>query len=400
VPARVVLLLLLVLASSPRTIAKDVRIGVLGLFHPRELTLQASPKETVILQAEGQSIILEPDSRMTASFHISGGVLLVEFGGRVFQTNEIHATARNHGAVPFLLSVPGKVTRPYRGTLEIRASRGELVPIITMDLETAVASAVAAESSSDTHPEALKAQAVVARSYFLAGAGRHRDFDFCDLTHCQFLREPPAQDSSAAVATRETHGIVLTFEEKPFAAMFSRSCGGHTRTPAEVGLPGSTYPYFAVRCEFCYQSPFRWTRRLSQQDAALLGKGESGRLAVDRRLGWNAVPSNNFSSRQEGGQVILEGAGQGHGIGLCQRGAKAMAKQGSSFRQILSHYFPNTTLTFVREHDASSALNERRLPPDSLNLGRAIDAPTLSELNMTLWRIVKEVSLESSSPVR
>ncbi len=152
--------------------------------------------------------------------------------------------------------------------------------------------------------------------------------------------------------------------------MFSRSCGGHTRTPAEAGLPNSTYPYFAVRCEFCYQSPFRWTRRLSQQDAALLEKGESGRLAVDRRLGWNAVPSNNFTSRQEGQQVILEGAGQGHGIGLCQRGAKAMAEEGSSFRQILNHYFPNTTLTLFGEHDAS-ALYERLLPPDSLNLGRA-----------------------------
>ena len=368
--ARAVLLLLLALVSNPRAIAKDVRIGVFGLFHPRQLTLQASRRETVILQAEGQSFILEPDSRMTASFHISGDLLLLECGGRVLRTAEIHAAARNHGAVPFLLSVPGKVTRAYRGTLDIRASRGEVVSIITMDLETAVASAVAAESGSDTPREALKAQAVVARSYFLAGGGRHRDFDFCDLTHCQFLREPPAADSSAAVATRETHGIVLTFEEKPFAAMFSRSCGGHTRTPAEVGLPSSTYPYFAVRCEFCYQGPFRWTRRLSQQDAAPLEKGESGRLAVDRRLGWNAVPSNNFTSRQEGQQVILEGAGQGHGIGLCQRGAKAMAEEGSSFRQILNHYFPNTTLTLFGEHDAS-ALNERLLPPDSLNLGRA-----------------------------
>ena len=367
---RVVILLLLAMVSNPRAIAKDVRIGVLGLFHPRQLTLQASRKETVVLQAEGQTFILEPDSRMTASFHISEDVLLLDFGGRVLRTTEIHAAARNHGAVPFLLSVPGKVTRAYRGTLDIKVSRGEVVPIITMDLETAVASAVAAESGSNTSPEALKAQAVVARSYFLAGGGRHRDFDFCDLTHCQFLHEPPAQDSSADVATRETHGIVLTFEEKPFAAMFSRSCGGHTRTPAEVGLPGSTYPYFAVLCEFCHQSPFRWTRRLSQQDAALLGKGESGRLAVDRRLGWNAVLSNNFTSRQEGEQVILEGAGQGHGIGLCQRGAKAMAEEGSSFRQILNHYFPNTTLALFGEHDAS-ALNGRLLPPDSLNLGRA-----------------------------
>jgi len=357
--ARVVLLLLLAVVSSPGAIAKDIRIGVLGLFHPRQLTLQASRKETVILQAEGQTFILEPDSRRTASFQISEDALFLDFGGRVLRTTEIHVAGRDHGAVPFLLSVPGKVTRAFRGTLDIKFSRGEVVPIITMDLETAVASAVAGESGSDTPPEALKAQAVVARSYFVAGGGRHRDFDFCDLTHCQFLREPPPQDSPSAMAARETRGIVLTFEEKPFAAMFSRSCGGHTRTPAELGLPGSAYPYFSVFCDFCHKSPYRWTRRMSLQDAALLAKGESGRLAVDRRFGWNAVPSNNFSSRQEGEQVILEGAGQGHSIGLCQRGAKAMAEEGSSFRQILNHYFPNTTLTLFGEQDASRALSER-----------------------------------------
>jgi stage II sporulation protein D len=287
-----------------------------------------------------------------ATVHISDGALLLGFDGHVLRASELHATARNNGAVSFLLTVPGKVARAYRGTLVVKAARGEVVPIVTMDLETAVASAVAGESGSDMPAEALKAQAVVARSYFRAGGGRHRDFDFCDLTHCQFLREPPGQDSSAAIATRETQGIVLTFDQKPLAAMFSRSCGGHTRTPAEVGLPAGAYPYFSVLCDICYKSPYRWTRTLSSQDAALLGKGESGRLAVDRRLGWNAVPSNNFTSRQEGEQVVLEGVGQGHSIGLCQRGAKALANEGSSFRQILNHYFPNTQLSLLGEHAA------------------------------------------------
>jgi hypothetical protein len=350
--ARVLLTLFLVLVFNPHAIAQEVRIGVLGLFHPRQLTLQASRKEAVVIQAASRTFILEPGSRMAASLRISDDALLVEFGDLVVRTAEIHAVGRNGGAVSFLLTVPGKVTRAYRGTLVAKASRSEVVPIITMDLETAVASAVAAESDSDEPPETLKAQAVVARSYFSAGGGRHRDFDFCDLTHCQFLREPPAQESPAAVAARETRGLVLTFEEKPFAAMFSRSCGGHTRTPVSVGLPGDRYPYFSVFCEFCYKSPYRWTRKMSSQDAALLGKGEPGRLAVDRRLGWNAVPSNNFTARQEGGQVILEGAGQGHGIGLCQRGARAMAEEGSSFQQILNHYFPNTGLTLLREHEA------------------------------------------------
>jgi stage II sporulation protein D len=353
--ARAPLPLFFALAFNPHAIAQEVRIGVLGLFHPRQLTLQASREEAVILQAAGQTMVVEAGSRATVSLRISNDALLVEFGALVLRTPEIRAAGRNGGAVSFLLVVPGKITRAYRGTLVAKASRGEVVPIVTMDLETAVASAVAAESDSEAPTEALKAQAVVARSYFMAGGGRHRDFDFCDLTHCQFLREPPVQESPAAVATRQTRGLVLTFEEKPFAAMFSRSCGGHTRTPATVGLPGGGYPYFSVLCEFCHKSPYRWTRRLSSQDAAPLGKGESGRLAVDRRLGWNAVPSNNFTSRQEGGQVILEGAGQGHGIGLCQRGAKAMAEEGSSFRQILNHYFPNTGLMPIGEPVRGSA---------------------------------------------
>jgi stage II sporulation SpoD-like protein len=366
--ARAALLLFVALACNPYAIAQDVRIGVLGLFHPHEAKLQASQIETVIVQAAGQTFVLEPGSPMAASFRISNDALLFDFGGHVLRTTEIRAVARNNGAVSFLLTVPGKITRAYRGTLVVKASRGEVVPIVTMDLETAVASAVAAESGSDTPPEALKAQAVVARSYFVAGGGRHHNFDFCDLTHCQFLREPPAEDSPAAVAARETRGLVLTFQDRPFAAMFSRSCGGRTRTPADVGLPGSGYPYFSVLCDFCYRNPSRWTRKLSSQDAALLAKGESGRLAVDRRLGWNAVPSNNFISREEDGQVVLEGAGQGHGIGLCQRGAKGMADKGGGFRQILDHYFPNAALTPLGEHVAGSGWNERPLPPYSLNL--------------------------------
>jgi hypothetical protein len=367
VMSRAVLSLFLALAWSPFVTAHDVRIGVLGLFHPRELKLQAPRKDAIIIQAAGQTFVLEPGSRISVSLPASKDALLLDFGGHLLRATEIHAAARNGGAVTMLLTVPGKITRAYRGTLVVRPLRGEIVLIVAMDLEVAVASAVEAESGSDTPLEALKAQAVVARSYYLAGSGRHIDFDFCDLTHCQFLREPPAEISPASIATVETRGLALTFEEKPFAAMFSRSCGGHTRTPAEVGLPGSSYPYFSVLCEFCYQSPYRWTRRLTSRDAALLAKGERGRLVVDRRLGWNAVPSNNFNSREEDGQVILEGVGQGHGIGLCQRGAKAMAEEGGSFRQILSHYFPNATLTLVGEQVAGGSRNERLLPSGYLN---------------------------------
>jgi stage II sporulation protein D len=67
-------------------------------------------------------------------------------------------------------------------------------------------------------------------------------------------------------------------------------------------------------------------------------------LSVTRRAGWSTVPSNDFVATRHGDQVLLEGTGLGHGIGLCETGAKSMAKDGATFREILNHYYPNTTV--------------------------------------------------------
>jgi len=191
----------------------------------------------------------------------------------------------------------------------------------------------------------MKALGVAARSYFVAGKGRHRDFDLCDTTHCQFLREPPASTSAAAQAVAATRGLVIVYRSRPIAAMYTRSCSGRTRTPSELGLAPSGYPYYSVKCNYCRQHPSRWESRLSAEDAAILGSSnESSRLRLGRRLGWSAVPSNNFIMRKEGEQTVLRGVGRGHGIGLCQAGAKAMAEAGADFREILAHYYPNTVI--------------------------------------------------------
>lgn len=345
-PRRFNLLLSALLFFVPSAAAQTIQIGVLGLFHPRELGLRPARGETLVVTAAGKSFALDSTSRAEpAHIYISDSGISFELGEQILQAAEIHATGRGNGPAAFVLAVPGKISRAYRGTLVIKAAAGELVPVVTMDLETAVASAVRAESAPDALLEALKAQAVVARSYYVAGGGRHRNFDFCDLTHCQFLREPPDSQSPAAQAALATRGMFLTYEEKPVGAMFSQSCGGRTRTPAELGLSSKTYPYFSVVCDYCHQDPVRWTRRISREDAEILSKGEAGRLVVARRLGWNAVPSNNFTAHVEDGEVVLEGAGHGHGIGLCQRGAQAIAASGATFRDILARYFPNTSIT-------------------------------------------------------
>lgn len=323
-----------------------VRIGVLGIFHPRELTLTTDRSDGVLISGGPQRLFLQSRSKCAEmQIQAADDALVIRCGTQETKANQVQATNRNQQSTTFSLSVPGKIKRRYEGMLEIRATNGELVSIVTMDLEIAVASVVQAESYDDTLPEALKAQAVVTRSYFSAGAGRHVDFDFCDLTHCQFLKQPPALDAPAQAATAATRGLVLAYNNKPIAALFTRSCAGHTRTPQEIGWPVSEYPYFSVDCDFCYKNPDRWTRKVSPADAALLvQRGEAGRLVIGRRRGWNSVPSNNFTATEEDGAVILHGVGLGHGVGLCQAGARNLAEHRTGFREILKHYFPNTKL--------------------------------------------------------
>ena len=330
--------------------AQDVRIGVLGLFHPHQLNLKATPGQAFVIQVGKESFVLERSSlKDTASITSSGDDLKLEVGHETLRAPTIRVVSRSGGgATDFVLVIPGKISRQYHGVLEVKAVSGILVPVVGMDLETAVASAVQAESDPDASLEALKAQSVATRSYFVAARARHHDFDFCDTTHCQFLREPPPPDSNAARAAFATRGLVLAYREHPVAAMFTSSCGGRTRTPEEVGMSQNAYPYFSVICDYCRRNSSHWTRQVSSADAAdLRRRGEASRLDIDRRLGWDAVPSNNFTAHSNAHGVVLEGAGQGHGIGLCQQGAKAMAQSGASFREILNHYYPNTELTGI-----------------------------------------------------
>jgi Stage II sporulation protein len=338
--------------------AQEVRIGALGLFRPRQITLGAAPGQALLIRAQTaqsgeESFVLERSSgKDTAEIIVAGEELVIRVGDRSVRSSDLRASSRSKDVADFVLTIPGKISRRYHGVLEVKAAGGVLVPVVGMGLETAVASVVQAESAPDAPFEALRAQAVATRSYFVAARGRHHNFDFCDTTHCQFLREPPPSDSNASRATFATRGLVLVYRDEAVAAMFTRSCGGRTRTPLEVGLSSLGYPYFPVVCDYCVRRPTHWLRHVSQADAIDLREHrENSRLNMDRRLGWDALPSNNFTIRTDATGVVLEGAGEGHGIGLCQAGAKAMAQSGATFREILDHYYPNTSLAALRTKD-------------------------------------------------
>lgn len=336
--------------SAPST--ANVRIGVLGLFHPREVRVQAIAGQGLLLHAGNQTVMLEQSSGVAAAtIHLSKTEVLVKVGGQEIRASRVSVASRMNEPADFTLDIPGKITRQYHGTLEVEPSAGSLLAIVTTDEETAVASVVAAESAPDAPLEALKAQAVAVRSYFAAGRGRHRDFDFCDTTHCQFLRSPPPHESDVSKAVKTTRGLVLAYNDRPFPAMYTGSCSGHTHTPAELGIQSAAYPYYSVACEYCRTHPANWTSKLSARDAnSLRSSDESARLKVVRQIGWGAVPSNDFVATKNGDQVVLRGVGNGHGIGLCQAGAKAMAESGATFQEILNHYYPNTSIVSIERN--------------------------------------------------
>jgi stage II sporulation protein D len=222
-----------------------------------------------------------------------------------------------------------------------------LVPIVIADLETVVASAVAAESLPSAPSEALRAQAIATRSFYLASPARHRDFDFCDTTHCQFLRAPPEESAAARAAAADTKGLVLLHAGEVLTTLFSASCGGRTRTLAQAGMAAQAYPYYAVDCPPCRASAPEWESSLAAGYAAQLeNRTEANRIELGRALGWNVIPGYNYQVRHVGETIIVHGRGEGHGIGLCQRGASAMAASGADHRVILSRYYPNTVVGF------------------------------------------------------
>jgi peptidoglycan hydrolase-like amidase len=272
----------------------------MGLFHPRVLVVRPASGK-LLVHTSSNDFLLEGAQSVRLEWKGSSADFLLSKGDGPIPASSLTISSPESGAAEFSLEVPGKLRRGFSGTLSIQKGKKQLIAIVSMDLETAVASAVAAESPPDAPLEALKAQAVVARSYYAGSRARHQDFDFCDTTHCQFLRSPPPAGSPAYRAAAETRGLVLAWGEKDsvLPAMYSAYCGGSTRTLAQAGLKPSpdSYPYYAVPDAYCLRHP---PAHLSY--------------------------------------------GPGHGIGMCQHGAAALARSGSDFRAILRHYYPNTAL--------------------------------------------------------
>jgi len=271
-----------------------------------------------------------------------------------------------------VISVNGK---EYRGRIEIKNTLGVLMVINHLTLEDYIKGVVPSEVPSLWPEEVLKAQAVAARTYAMYHLNKKKAtqlFDLDGTTNFQVYKGKSGEYASTNSAVDKTRGEYLVHGYQPILAYFHSACGGRTIDDRYV-WKGSDMPYLkGIRCTYCSISPnFNWETRISlvQMQASLAKKyptmGKIKRIAFKRKAGRVAlvqighsngtinITGNNFRlmfpvktvkslyfvSKKSGRGLVLHGHGWGHGVGMCQWGAKGMAMQGKSYRDILSFYY-------------------------------------------------------------
>lgn len=263
----------------------------------------------------------------------------------------------------------------YRGAILLSALGDDVEVINVVDVESYLRGVVPAEMAASWPMEALKAQAVAARSYTLTSLDPQGRYDLCATVECQVYRGASAEHPRADAAVAATAGVVVTYQGVTAHTYYHADSGGMVASSQEVW--GGALPYLVAVADAPASTPHRaWTVRLdggavgASLAAAGLGVGtvlalrvvrmsESGRVselevsgaAGSRRLSGVQLTSLARSWGLKSTRFVVQGGltvrgdGWGHGVGMSQYGARALALAGYDYGRILSFYYPTTNLT-------------------------------------------------------
>jgi stage II sporulation protein D len=280
-------------------------------------------------------------------------------------------------------------TRRYNGAITLQRTAQELLVINSVDVESYVASTLASEISPGWAPESLKAQAIVTRTYGVRAATHSatRAYDVTDDTSNQVYRGLDDVTASFVNAASATAGMIVTAANAAADVFYSAVCGGHTAGSIQLtGRPGPPYLDGIADVDeggraYCTPAPFfAWENSVPGDamarvvdvpsadlgDVSVLDRWPDGRaktirvsrfaassIDVDGHkfyahcgavLGYKVLPSAMFEISRTTAGFTFTGHGLGHGVGMCQWGARGRADAGMGAAQILTAYFPGTAL--------------------------------------------------------
>lgn len=278
---------------------------------------------------------------------------------------------------------------PYRESIRIIPRPTGCDVVNTVDLESYLDALVNSEFSAAWPTEAIAAQVIAARTYALYQMQERKrgDFDVDSTERDQVYQGASREDVRSRRVVEQTRGLVLTANARPLKAFYHSTCGGRTELPERVW--GRSYSGFkrVSKCPYCASSPrYHWELDVAGSELARalklsgadtirsveLERSANGRIlrvkvsisdsnAASVRTEW--VDSNLFRSRLGVDRIRstafevftyaapsgetrwrFEGRGSGHGVGLCQWGAKVMGERGFSLKQILTQYYPDAQI--------------------------------------------------------
>ena len=285
----------------------------------------------------------------------------------------------------------------YNGEFIVTANGNKLNAINVIDIEDYLRGVVPYEIGKldESKFEALKAQAVAARTYAYKHFGSRvaQGFDVYADTRDQVYKGLHSATELTDKAVRETDGVVMTYNGEFITAYYHSTCGGETEGVVTWGRPD--HPYLKNKPDlrpdgtpWCRESSYtEWTREFTEDELRdlfqinakeakanvpsfssiksmhiqdTLKSGRIHTLVIETnngsftakadkirwlfKRGGTILPSSFFRIHKNGNEWILKGKGFGHGVGLCQMGARARAQAGQSYIQILTHYYPGITL--------------------------------------------------------
>ena len=298
----------------------------------------------------------------------------IVFGKNYFKIYAIEITPENEPSIYL-----GK--RLYRGSLQIiRTKEGLLRAINVLDLKNYLKGVLYHEVSNRWPIEAIKAQAIASRTFALYQAKENKDnyYYLKSDVSSQVYGGVYAEKYRTSKAIEDTEGEALLYKGKILPAFFHATCGGRTEDSSELWKV-KLNPLKGVKGGFCENSPhYLWKSDIKLSDITdklkgagyklskiisidIKGRNASGRVkelqingegfktvitAKDLRhiLGGRLIKSTNFTIEIKNQAAYFTGKGWGHGVGMCQWGAFAMAKKGKKAEDILKHYYPGAKI--------------------------------------------------------
>ncbi len=263
----------------------------------------------------------------------------------------------------------------YRGRTRLVRQGKSIIALNQIDLEEYLYSVVGAEAIPTWPQEALKAQAVAARTYAIhqSSTSGNRFYDLDTTTKTQVYKGLSSEFTSTHDAVNATKGEVMTYKGKVILAAFHASSGGHTENVEDIWRSSHSLPYLRGVVDYDQLAPvFQWTKSFSASELGRLlgGVGNVRTLTPERTTPYGRIisikvvgdrsskkidgtrlrqaldlRSTLFTISSVGGSFQVNGRGSGHGIGLSQWGAYYLSEQGVSYQEILSHYYQSAHLT-------------------------------------------------------